>query len=558
MKKDLDSLLSEHYKRGKSERANPNILFEMIEEVLGDIKKLQVITEEAVPNVQPEEQEVRDITLRLPIFRLSEKMWGREGTEDRAIIENLMTKIIAKGSTLAEKIRLLSNFIQSPPQTTDISEILSHIVFLDTLTNIMLHFNASAAGFTFEGFLAALLGGIQIPAGDAAGVQDIINNDKMPISLKLLTGEGGETAGAVEGSYRDLCDHFIDVDGLRQDPESGHYLGGTAGAEGRMTYVVVLKSFREKQAQEALEGSEAQTINFYQFDFNAYNFLDALRSNANNMKLLLLPEDLVDDPRDDPATTHVDAGELDLLNIFNPEDLEALTKPDRLTIDRIIAKYDADTATELLSKMSFQDKVHAQTGAVYGKKLVFTDTGKGMKSPRMPGRSIQQYDWEPPKGSEKLKVVGTVKHEEYLDVATSVRILEQALAESPEKFWGYIARTLGYVQGAKGVTQFHVYRNYYDRKSYDKHGMGFIGGIPVGRVAVTELAQKYVDVLNQEIFDLFEKVETLTNQINGYFVGGDKAQGLAAATTAGQIETDTREYVAGTEASTPVGHAAEE
>jgi len=529
---DINKLISKHY-------VNSNTFLKMIQEQLYDTRERLF---EKAPPPETEVKEARDIVLRLPIFRLSEKMWGKEGTEDRAIIENIMSKIIAKGDTLVEKIRILSNFIDNPPQTNDISEILSHIVFLDTLTNIMIHFNASAAGFTFEGFLAALLGGIQIPAGGAAGVQDLINNDKMPISLKLLTGEGGEGKAAVEGSFKDLCDHFIDPGDLRQDPESGHYLGGTAGAEGHMTYVVALKSFREKEVEAALEGDKPQVINFYQFDFNAYNFLDSMRSNPHNMKLLLLPEDLADDPRDDPPTTDVEAGEKDLLNIFNPEDLEALTKPDRETINRIIAKYDADTATELLSKMTFQDKLDGR-GNVYGKKLVFTDTGKGMKTPRMPGRTIQQLPWEPPKGSEKLKVVGAVKHDKYLDVATSMGILEQALAESPEKFWGYIARTLGYVQGASGVTQFNISRQYYEDRSYDKHGMGWIGGIPVGRAAVNALAQQYVDVLNQEIFDLFERVENLTNQINGYFIGGDKMQGLAAAETAGEIETGTREYV---------------
>ena len=48
----------------------------------------------------------------------------------------------------------------------------------------------------------------------------------MPISLKLLTAAGGEGKAAVEGSFKDLCDHFIDPGGLRQDPESGHYLVG--------------------------------------------------------------------------------------------------------------------------------------------------------------------------------------------------------------------------------------------------------------------------------------------------------------------------------------------
>jgi hypothetical protein len=528
---DINKLVSKHY-------VNSGTFLEMIQEQLSQTR--EHLLEKVLPP-ETEVTEARDIVLKLPIFRLSEKMWGKEGTEDRAIIENIMSKIIAKGNTLKDKIRILSNFIQSPPQTKDISEILSHIVFLDTLTNIMVHFNASAAGFTFEGFLAALLGGMQIPAGGAAGVQDLINNDKMPISLKLLTGEGGEGKAAVEGSFKDLCDHFIDPGGLRQDPESGHYLGGTAGAAGHMTYVIALKSFQESKAEEALEGKEAQVINFYQFDFNAYNFLDSMRSNPNNMKLLLLPEDLADNPVDDAPTTHVDAGEQDLLSIFNPEDYDALLARDKKKLINLINKYDADTATDLFSKMDFEDIVDKEGNATGRKDLVWKDTRKGFDKPRTDARA--QLPWEPQKGSEKLKTVGAVKHDTYLDVATSIRILEQALAESPEKFWGYVARSLGYVQGASGLTQFNIARRYYERKSYDAHGMGFIGGIPVGRAAVNALAQTYVDVLNQEIFDLFEKVETLTNQINGYFVGGDKTQGLAAAGTAGEIETGTREYV---------------
>ena len=537
---DINKLVSKHY-------LNSDTFLEMIQEQLSQTR------ERLLEKVAPPETEVgqaRDIVLKLPIFRLSEKMWGKEGTEDRAIIENLMSKIIDKGDTLVEKVRLLSNFIQSPPQTNDISEILSHIVFLDTLTNIMVHFNASAAGFTFEGFLAAMLGGRQIGVAEGAGVQDLINNDKMPISLKLLTGEGGEGKASVEGSFRDLCDHFIDAGELRQDPESGHYLGGTAGAEGYMTYVVVLKSFREKEAEKALTGDKPQVINFYQFDFRARNFLDSMRSNPNNMKLLLLPEDLANDPRNEAPTTHVEAGEQDLLNIFNPEDYDALLARDKKKLMILINKYDADTVTDLFSKMDFEDII--KNGNATGRKdLVWKDTRKKFgDSPGHPLRTDAKFQlpWEPQKGSEKLKTVGVVKYDTYLDVATSIRILEQALAKSPETFWGYIARTLGYVQGAAGTTQFHIARAYYSRKSYDKDGMGWIGGIPIGRVAVTNLAQQYVDVLNQEIFDLFEKVETLTNQINGYFVGGQgKTAGLAAADTAAEVEIGTREYVEKTE-----------
>ena len=136
---DINKLVSKHYLRS-------DVLLEMIQRQLSLSRVL--LAEAPVPETEVEE--TRDIALKLPVFRLSEKMWGKEGTHDREIIENIMSKIIAKGDTLAEKVRILSNFIQSPPQTNDVSEILSHIVFLDTLTNIMVHFNASAAGFTFE------------------------------------------------------------------------------------------------------------------------------------------------------------------------------------------------------------------------------------------------------------------------------------------------------------------------------------------------------------------------------------------------------------------------
>ena len=126
---------------------------------------------------------------------------------------------------------------------------------------------------------------------------------------------------------------------------------------------------------------------------------------------------------------------------------------------------------------------------------------------------------------------------------TSIRKLEEALAESPDNFWGLIAKTLGYAGGVSGVTQFDIHREYYERKSYNADGMGLIGQIPVGKAAVTNLAQNYVDVLNQQIFDLFEKVELLANQINSYFIGGDKTKGLAAADTAQEISAGQREYV---------------
>ena len=71
-----------------------------------------------------------------------------------------------------------------------------------------------------------------------------------------------------------------------------------------------------------------------------------------------------------------------------------------------------------------------------------------------------------------------------------------------------------------------------------------MGIIYVGRQAVTELAQRYADVLNQKIFDMFAQVQTLSQQINAYFVAGDKPQALAAAETAGTLKAGAEEYAA--------------
>jgi hypothetical protein len=525
MNKQELKYIKENYFKVQVQEAGLDMIFEMIDK----IKSSGLLTEEQ-----------RDIMLKLPIIRLSEKMWGKEGTEDRAIIENLLQKIIGQGGSIRDRIIRVASFVENPPQTTDISEILTYIVLLDTLTNIMLHFNASAAGFTFEGFLAALVGGQQIPAGSQSGIQDIIDNDKVPFSLKLLTEHGG---ASVEGSYRDLCNHFIDPGDLKQDPESKEYVG-KAGAEGTMTYLVVLKSFQEKEAETALTGGEAATIKFYQFDFDAENFLGAMRSNAHNAKLLLLPSDLLDDPSDDPASTHIDSGgeEMDSVDFIHTtfgDDYNFLYAVDKQKLTRIVNKYDIDFVRELFSKMVIID-IEGSKGS--RKTLVWKESGKAFNKPQ-PG-TLRQLPWEPPKGSEHLKKVGAIHHEKYLDMRTSIGLLESALAESPDKFWGLIARSLGYAGGISGITQFDINREYYERKSYSVDGLGFIGQIPVGKVAVTNLAQEYVDVLNQQIFDLFEKVELLANQINAYFIGGDKTKGVAAANTAKEIETGQREYMA--------------
>ena len=490
-----------------------NTIMELVEELTGEAG---LLTEAA---------DQKDITLRLPIIRISEKMWGKEGTKDREIIQSLLSKIVAKGDNLTEKVQYINEFIENPPVTDDVSEILSHIVLLDTLTNILLHFNASAAGFAFEGFLAALLSGTQVPAG-TAGIQDLVDNDKNPVSLKLL----GEKPGDVHGSYRDLVDHFIDPGGLKQDPESNQYVG-QAGGEGQMTYIIGLKSFREAGSAAALTGGEAQAIRFFQFDFNAQTFLESLLSFEKNYKLLLLPKDLSDDPSVREPATEDEA--------YSPISMDTDEARGWLKTGpggqnhymKILDLYDADYAKELFT----------------GAQLKGDENGRNFRL-YYPSGDLVTFE-RLPRGDSRWKKQGAKTYEGYRTFKESVAMLRAALDQGSDQFWGLIARTAGY-EGSAGETQFIVSASYYKPKFYDKDGFGYLGAIKIGQQAVRELAEQYVEILNEQIFELFSRVEKLSNEINSYFIGGDKEQGIEAARTAGQIEKRQRTYLKKAEENT--------
>ena len=335
----------------------------------------------------------------------------------------------------------------------------------------------------------------------------------------------GEKPGDVHGSYRDLVDHFIDPGGLKQDPESNQFVG-QAGAEGRMTYIVGLKTFKEAGSGAALTGADAQAIKFYQFDFSPKTFLESLLSYKKNYKLLLLPEDLTSDPSTQPAPTEDEA--------YAPISMD--TDEARGWIKggpggmnqylKILDSYDVDYVKDLLAHAELLDAEEPPRG----KKFRLYKDGEPVAFEKLPP------------GDSRWKTVGSKTYQGYRTFRESVAMLRAALAQSPEDFWSLIARTSGY-EGSAGETQFIVSSRYYKGKFYDQDGFGYLGQIKIGQQAVRDLAEQYVDILNEQIFELFSRVEKLSNEINAYFIGGDKEQGLEAARTAGQIEKRQRTYI---------------
>jgi hypothetical protein len=140
--------------------------------------------------------------LRLPVAFPTEISVGQSPTsEDREMFELWMSRI--PGDDLSSKVQAIESFIEEPPET-NVSETLSFLMFLNTFAYILKEFNASVAGFMWEPFLAALIGGdasVQVPTSEHDIADVKLAGERF--SLKILREDG-----AVGGSFVDLVKHF--------------------------------------------------------------------------------------------------------------------------------------------------------------------------------------------------------------------------------------------------------------------------------------------------------------------------------------------------------------
>lgn len=188
----------------------------------------------------------KEFVLSLPKFTPTEA-WGKPDSIEREQITKLFNAI-GGGRSIEGKLKFLQRIVAEDSRITSPRRIISSIIILECLKAVITSFNASSAGFVFEGFLSALLQGSQESEVSAKGnlpIQDLIafsDSDKpVPISLKLLN----KTTN-IEGSYTNL------VDGLDEF--------------GEMVYIVARKD------------GEAIAIEKFRFDQN--NFIDALSTSA--------------------------------------------------------------------------------------------------------------------------------------------------------------------------------------------------------------------------------------------------------------------------------------
>mgnify|MGYP005821489711 CR=1 FL=1 len=271
---DLRNILKEEYKK-KEEVVTPQSLIEMIEQILDN--SFLLVEEEA-----PADRSRTYTIKQIPLVPISELGWannkdGQQGGTQRSLIEDWLKSI--QGGTFQEKLNGVSDRMEKGfgeiPKTRDtkyIQEVMSYLVFIKTLTMAITNFNPSAAGFNFESFLAALMGGSQIAAtgGDKTIADFVANIDgsPVPVSLKLYTKGSLE----VGGSYFDLANDMINPNSQwASNPEYGG---------GGMMYIVCTKEFDKQEKGKEDPLARQGSIDFYQFVITRNNLFELLAGTS--------------------------------------------------------------------------------------------------------------------------------------------------------------------------------------------------------------------------------------------------------------------------------------
>tara|TARA_Y100000593_G_scaffold12569_2_gene23165 strand:+ start:23999 stop:25468 length:1470 start_codon:yes stop_codon:yes gene_type:complete len=284
---NLDNLMKDHY--SEKDVFGLNSLVGLIEEVMEDNKELfETLADDfgslmSGDLIAESRREAEKFVMTMPKFVPTEN-WGDPKTADRKAVQRLFSNI--KGGTIEARIAFLKRIQEENTKIVSPRRIISSLILLETLAMAVNNFSESAAGFVFEAFLAALLGGKQeaevsaekgnLPIEDIVAFSEFEGVPSVPVSLKLLSKKGGGKAGTgIHGSYTNLVDGVNDWVAVR--------------------YIVALKEFATVQPGSSEEaGGKAigsklgvETIDLYEFAFTQDNFLSVLGVNPGNLKNVL-------------------------------------------------------------------------------------------------------------------------------------------------------------------------------------------------------------------------------------------------------------------------------
>ena len=245
-------------KRFNKKVLNFQKILEMIEQQLDE----DHILSEAPTDPSPlDVQAGKELILSLPKFSPAES-WGDPKSIDRKNVDQLF-KVIPGPASLQAKLDYIATIQKPNNRITSPRRIIGTLIILESLNAVVNSFGASTAGYVFEGFLAALLGGKQVyekGTGGSLPIQDIIafteygRTKNVPMSLKILKRKTD-----IKGSYTNLVDAL------------NHYE--------RMVYIVAYKTGGDRNVSEVV---------LEQFAITRDNLLDFVTQNEPSRKRIFL------------------------------------------------------------------------------------------------------------------------------------------------------------------------------------------------------------------------------------------------------------------------------
>ena len=536
---------------------------------------LNLINEVLDSNLKLEEKVIEeqsgDMTLTynaIPEIPLSEIGWSqletREGgvqvpSEERKQLQDFLSNI--PGKDIGEKMRELNKFFQGDEAylkeagfvgvggADGAAKLISYLVFYKTLTTIITHFNAASAGFSFESFLAVLLGGQQIPTGQQT-IADMVDGQGTPISLKLYK-EGQLKVG---GSFTDLSNDLI--------------------SKGEMQYVNVTKEL----SGEGLE--QKGKLDFYRFNFNLDNAFNIIaRGSGKHRKCVLLPKTFMDSKGEN--TENIPGRKASLPS---PEELETQYQEivkkgiaDRKEeIEAEIGEISDDLIDKIILNFNYSDPQNLTGKApVHGKstirKSVLANTIHGFISDRFEKKRPTATDTSKTllykiflaandegilnryKGDELSKLrqkqvnelyfYGDISDEERIEI--SRKFYQEADAELKKEC---LKVAKGYIDNMQFELNQKMVQNI-DKLAAPTPGnlfpegqsnAGPIATINIGVENVKQMLDRVTGELNQIVFGIFQSLKSLTQQLQNYFAGGLQDDGQASQARQAAIDIEER------------------
>jgi len=513
----------------KGQKGNSFDFTNLLKLVEGEIKNYSVLMEK--PESGSEEgQSIELVWEGIPFLSADELGWGKASTsaganptDSRQQIERFLSQIGVQRYDIRSKLRYLEAFFSKSEKTgaskqnlkragidlddprQSIAKILSYLTFYKTLTMILQRFNASSAGFTFESFIAVLLGGEQIPTGNKT-IADLTSKTGKPISLKLLD----EKKNAVKGSFRDLVNDMAGV--------------GTTKKES-MEYIVVLKDLAGEGT--AVEGA----IKFFRFYFTYDTILHYLsQMGGKKADYLRLPvaivqgeeEEVVEDvlPFAEYFTENFD----ELLNTV----LSGIEPPGEGWSENvsqiILSGFEQESGSMKLFKKDDRKKLlidllevspTTRYLSIINPYLVAQDNVRAMAL-KLHREAAAQYKTSSKERELAHRTVGN-----YASIEDSLAHMDQIRKDAGEEaFWEVMMKTYGYRSKAEWL----LYKSAIENTPPDQKEKAYLGRLFIGSQVVEEMANMCRDVINDKVFEIFKELRILTDRLRAYFAEGMENQ----------------------------------